>query len=233
MSVDVDDGRVSRGGILRGKRPLHARSEVILVRAAPAPDGGLVGCFFFNTTAAAVVGLVVYGVKRITVLPLTTTTSIRNRSIPTSPTPPPGPLNTTQPIRDKIQQTRRIALHNILRIGIHPPQLSLLLNIPLQPTPPDDRIIRRGRNPRLGDPDPRSQRIRAPCVPRDHVEEVRECGADPGARVVLVGDGVDAEVRAEMGGLGWGVGQGYVLQGLGEGVGAAPDGEVEGGGGCC
>ena len=234
MSVNVDDGRVSRSGILRGQSPLHARGEVVLECAAPAPDGGLVRCFFFSTTAAAaaaaVIGLVVYGVNSITILPLTTT--IRNRSIPIPPTSPPGPLSTPQPIRDKIQQTWRIPLHNIPDIGVNPPQLSLLLDIPLQPLSPDNRIIRRRRNPRLGDPGPRCERIRAPRMARDHVEEVRICGADPGAGVVLVGDGVDAEVRAEKGGLGWGVGCGYVLQGLDEGVGAAPDGEVEGGGGC-
>lgn len=63
---------------------------------------------------------------------------------------------------------------------------------------------------------------------RGDVEQIRVCCSQPGTRVILIGDGVDAESRAEGLRFGRGVGLGDVLEGLGESVCAAPGGEVEG-----
>lgn len=58
---------------------------------------------------------------------------------------------------------------------------------------------------------------------RDDEKYVRVFLPDPRACVILVGDGVDAKMGAELRGLFGSVGLGDVLKGLGEDVGAAPD----------
>ena len=110
-----------------------------------------------------------------------------------APAAPVRAVRDLQSVRDEGQPGGRVALHAVGHVRIRGAERPvLLLDVPGQPGVADRRVVDPLDDAVDGGPRP------VPVAAGAHdVEELRELRADPDARVVLVGDRVDAQLADE------------------------------------
>jgi hypothetical protein len=228
VAVEDDDGVVVGVGEGGGDAPVEAGGEVVLEMFAPAPDGGgigSVGAAVGECDGIAAGGVVGPDGARFAVGAV--------EDVAAAPAAVVGGFGPAEAVADEAEDGRRVAFHDVGERWIQGAERAVVVDdVGGEPGVVDEVEVVAGGvavEAVAGDAGPGGAPVFLFVLGagRDDVEEIGKFAAYPRTGVVLVGDGVDAEAGNCGGEVGGGERSAEVVEGLGEGVGAAPDGDPE------